>query len=342
MKAFAVQWHITTRCNQRCQHCYIFNSPEGEKEIAGEARMSWSKIKSIVDDIKKTMDEIGAVCHLSITGGDPLLHPDFYNLLSYVNEVGGMKVSLMGNPWLITNDEAKKLKLAGVDSYQLSLDGMEKTHDNWRRKGSFAKTLEAVKILQENDIRASIMTTVSKANAAEIPEVIKLVSDELGVSVFAFARYVPTHDDVGDMFSPEEYRQFLDKIWSCYESRVDGKTFFNLKDHLWLLYLFEKGLFKPQDTQNIVVSGCGVGNNHISILADGTVYACRRFNSPLGTVPEDNLIDLFFGEKMEEYRDLDALDKCNDCFLKYYCRGCMAVAYGVSGDWRKPDPQCWR
>lgn len=343
MKTWSIQWHITTKCEQRCRHCYIFNSPEGKKEIEGEKRMTWPMLKKIANDIKNASDNFGANCNVAITGGDPLLHQNFWNLLSYLTELRGIKISIMGNPWLITNKVAKNLKMAGVNTFQLSIDGMRQVHDFWRKKGSFDQTIRAVKILQKNGIRVAIMTTVSKGNAADVPKIIEFVSDELQVAVYAFARYVPTHGlNYNEMFTPQEYRQFLDTIWPYYASRVNGKTSFNLKDHLWTLYLYEKGLFKPQDTKNVIVAGCGLGINHLTILADGTVYACRRFHSPLGKVPEEKLVDMFFSSKIEMYREINSLEKCKDCFLKCYCRGCMAVAYGVTGDWRKSDPQCWR
>ncbi len=340
-KIWSIQWHITTKCEQRCCHCYIFNSPDGKREIKGEKRMTWVLLKRIADDIKRTSDIFGAKCKVAITGGDPLLHRNFWDILIYLREFK-IEASIMGNPWLITDSVASKMKECGVNTFQLSIDGMRKTHDFWRKRGSFDKTINAIKILQRNDIRVAIMTTVSKANADEVPEIIELVADKLQVAVYAFARYVPTHADTKEMFTSQEYHRFLDKIWPYYEARVDSKTAFNLKDNLWTLYLSEKGIFKPVDTKNIIVAGCGLGIDHMSILADGTVYACRRFHSPLGKVPEEKLVDIFFGPKMEIYRRIDFLEKCKDCSIKCYCRGCMAVAYGATGDWRKPDPQCWR
>lgn len=339
-RVWAIQWHITTRCNQKCRHCYIFNSPDGEKEIQGEKRMTWGILKKVADDIGRTTDNFGAKCKAALTGGDPLLHPKFFDLVSYLTGLG-IEVSIMGNPWTINEKTAKRLVANGITTFQLSIDGMRRIHDFWRKKGSFDKTISAIKILKNSGIKVAIMTTVSKNNAADVPKIIGLVADKLRISVYAFARYVPTHGDADNNFSPREYRQFLDKIWVYYERRVGGQTAFHLKDHLWKLYLHEKGLFCQTDTDGIVMSGCSLGIGHLSILADGAVYACRRFHSPIGRVPEEKLADIFFNDRMEMYRNLEELEKCRNCFLRYYCRGCMAVSYGTTGDWRKPDPQCW-
>lgn len=104
----------------------------------------------------------------------------------------------------------------------------------------------------------------------------------------------------------------------------------------------ENGLFKPTPTKGIIVDGCGLGISHLSVLADGTVFACRRFKSPVGKVPDQSLYDIFMNKKMNEYRDLSLLIKCKNCDLLHYCRGCMAVTHGSCGDWTQPDPQCWK
>lgn len=95
--------------------------------------------------------------------------------------------------------------------------------------------------------------------------------------------------------------------------------------------------------KSIVYSGCGIGIANLSILSDGTVYACRRFPSPIGKVPEQKLLDLFLdSEELNHYRQFNDLVKCKNCELLQYCRGCGAVAYGMSGSFFDPDPQCWK
>jgi MoaA/NifB/PqqE/SkfB family radical SAM enzyme len=106
-------------------------------------------LKKIADDIKKTSDSFGAKCNLAITGGDPLLHPNFWDLLSYLTDLG-MEASIMGNPWTISDGVVKDLKRNGISTFQLSIDGMKKTHDLLRKKGSFDRTTEAIHVFQKN------------------------------------------------------------------------------------------------------------------------------------------------------------------------------------------------
>jgi len=85
-----------------------------------------------------------------------------------------------------------------------------------------------------------------------------------------------------------------------------------------------------------------LGINTISVLADGTVYACRRFTSPVGRLPQQSIEEVFLGDTLNHYRDIKKLEKCSRCELLNYCRGCPAVAWGVTGSHTSPDPQCWK
>lgn len=163
-------------------------------------------------------------------------------------------------------------------------------------------------------------------------KIIQIISRPRGYSKRVMSRF-PT---------AMEYRQFLNIMWGVFKQFDGSGVDFVLKDHLWNLFLKEIGEFLPKDTGGIIVDGCGIGISHLTVLADGTVYACRRFQSPVGKVPEQSLYDIFLGQQMEEYRNVDSLEKCRTCDLLAYCRGCVAVAHSVSGNWKAADPQCWK
>ena len=69
--------------------------------------------------------------------------------------------------------------------------------------------------------------------------------------------------------------------------------------------------------------------------------ACRRFESHVGTVDEE-LYDVFHSPKMDAYRQHERFEKCRQCELLRFCRGCPAVAYGYTKNFYAPDPQCWK
>ena len=226
----------------------------------------------------------------------------------------------------------------------MSLDGLRDTHDFIRKPGSFDATLDALKYFEGSQINTAIMTTVSKTNIEEIPDLVDIVVKHR-VNNFAFARYCPSSDDLDLMVSPEEYRNFLDKMWEKYMQYQEGDTRFALKDHLWRLYLYEKGLFNPNEIDNpndLILDGCHCGITHITTLADGTVYACRRSETPVGKVPEQSFYDIFLSDEMEQYRQYDKFEYCSKCELRNFCRGCPSVAKCVTGNFYAKDPQCWK
>lgn len=339
-KIFSMQWHLTDGCDQTCQHCYIYQNSgylEGLK-----IELSLAEAKLVVDDFLSFCHKMRCEPRLSITGGDPLLYKYIWEILAYIKSKS-IIFSILGNPFHLNFEVCKKLKSLGCTSYQMSLDGLESTHDEIRKKGSFAATLKKIPILKECGIRANIMTTVSRLNYLEIPELVKVVVDH-NVDNYAFARYCPTPDDdkVDESnLSPLEYKGLLQRVWDVYEELAERGTTFSLKDHLWTLFLYEKGLIKinPGD---VIVDGCNCGFRHLTLLPDGTVYACRRFTSPVGSVLSESIYDIFFNEKMEEYRSVDKFSDCAGCELLNYCRGCHAVSFGTFGSFFSKDPQCWK
>jgi radical SAM/SPASM domain protein of ACGX system len=337
-KIFSIQWHLTNKCDQICQHCYIYQNTDYLKDSGKE--LTFEKNKLIINDFLSFCDKMKCEPRLSITGGDPLLYKHIWETLSYIAQTG-IKFSILGNPFHLDKSTCHELKKLGCISYQMSLDGLEKNHDKIRKNGSFHATLEKIPLLKQTGIKTAIMTTVSKLNYRDIPDLIRLIT-RLNVDVYAFARYCPTaNDDAKDMFTPLEYKEFLQNIWNIYEELAEGNTTFSLKDHLWIPFLHEKGLISINHTKTIV-DGCNCGFKHITLLPDGTVYACRRFTSPVGRVPREKIINIFLGNKMEKYRSINKLVGCSDCVLLNYCRGCHAVSFGTYGDYFAKDPQCWK
>ena len=337
---FAFQWHITDECDQRCKHCYIFS---GDKchELKS---MTWAQMEDTFYNCLDFCEVYGRLPYFYLTGGDPILHPDFWRLLALFKEYH-VPFTIMGNPFHLNDRVCCEMKFFGCEKYQLSLDGLHETHDWFRKPGSFDCTMEKIGCINRSGMRSVIMTTVSKTNRMEVPGIIDAVV-AAGANVFAFSRYVPSGGDLDASMTPQEYRELLavcDKKFKEYEAE-SCQTYFNKKDHLWTLYEYETGTFKiPADAkEGVIYGGCNCGNCHITILPTGDVYACRRVaERKVGDVFTDRLADIWVCE-MEQYRDYDKFVKCSKCELKAWCRGCPAVAKGTNGSFYEADPQCWK
>ena len=91
---FAFQWHITDECDQRCKHCYIFSENACKRPDA----MSWEQIKITFANCLDFCEVYGRLPYFYITGGDPILHPDFWKLLSIFKK-HKITFTILGNPY---------------------------------------------------------------------------------------------------------------------------------------------------------------------------------------------------------------------------------------------------
>jgi len=330
---FGVQWHLTDTCDQRCRHCYVWKNPLGQREEILDEKGYLEIIKQLAKFEQDFDVEIGLV----ITGGDPLLYPHFWKVLEETHKKG-WEVTVLGNPFHLTRDTAQKLFALGCVTYQLSIDGLRQTHDFIRKKGSFDATLKKIELLKEANILAIMMATVSELNIDEMVDVTK-VCVESGADRFTFARYGGNGEN---KITPARYRNFLASMYDAYQKFQGSGCAFPYKDHLWKPFFYETGLAEIDSEIDCIVDGCHCGFGHISILPNGDIYACRRFESFVGNLFATDISSIFVSTEMDKYRQIDEME-CARCELKYYCRGCPAVSYGnYNGDWRRKDPQCWR
>lgn len=338
-KLFSFQWHITEKCDQHCSHCYLYQG----HDILCQPDMSESSAEIVIKKIIAFCDRFKLTPFVHITGGDPILCDSFWSIIELLS-YNKIKFGILGNPFHINDTIVSKLQNAGCEAYQLSLDGLESTHDHIRKPGSFKTTLDAIRILKKSSIKTAVMSTVSKINMSEIPAVVDVIV-EYKVDSFGFSRYCPNPGDISTMPTPLEYRDFLYSMWDKYQEYPGLRERFILKDHLWYLFLQENNLFDPSSVnnpKNLILDGCHCGITHLTILTDGTVYACRRSTTPVGNVFDEDLYDIFVSDRMNAYRQYDSFEKCKKCDLLAFCRGCPSVAKCTYGNFYAPDPQCWK
>lgn len=135
--SFSIQWHFTKKCNQHCVQCYL-----GSEQFDGmlkESELTDSELKLVVDNFYSFCYEIQASPVFVLTGGHPLLSDKLEIILSHIDNQYRKKgmlsnIFILGNPQYI-EENIEMLERYNIDSYQISLDGTEKMHDEWREKG---------------------------------------------------------------------------------------------------------------------------------------------------------------------------------------------------------------
>ncbi len=171
-----VIWNLIRRCNLTCKHCYSISA---DKDFAGELA---------TDEVFRTMEDLRAfkVPALILSGGEPLLRPDFFDIAKRSKALG-FYTALSSNGTLI--DEAMMEKIVPVDFgyVGVSLDGLGATHDKFRRMdGAFEKSLHAIRLCRDAGLKVGVRFTLTQDNHADLPGLLRLVEDE-GIDRFYFS-----------------------------------------------------------------------------------------------------------------------------------------------------------
>ena len=148
-----MSWNVTRECNMKCSHCYINAT---EKKLANE--LTTQEGKNLMDQICKVSKPL-----LILSGGEPLLRPDIYELIEY-GASKGLKMGLGSNGSLIDDEVAHKLKAAGIATVSISLDShIPAQHDEFRGVvGAWEKAVNACKALRKNNVLVQVNTTLTQ------------------------------------------------------------------------------------------------------------------------------------------------------------------------------------
>ncbi len=185
--SFFIQWHITNLCNLRCKHCY-------QEDFSKRNDLDWAGLKKISDNILATLEEWDKTTCIHLTGGEPLLKPELFPLLNYldrsplVEELGIITNGLsFDREWVERLSTFSKLK-----KIKISLDGADaETNDSIRQERTFEKVIKNLSLFKGEDFfEIILMFTVMKRNLKSVPSFFKL-SKDLGVNGFIIERFIP-------------------------------------------------------------------------------------------------------------------------------------------------------
>jgi len=284
----SIQWHITTECGNRCKHCYVFDSSTFENER--QNTLSLDDLLRVVARLEEFEKSHHAKFNpFVISGGDPLLREDWAEFVGELRR-RGRTVFMMANPETLTETSVAKLVELGVKRVQMSLDGLEGTHDHFRSKGSFRRTVAKLELLHDHGIRGQIMSTLYPANAADLIPLMRTVAAETKAYSFTFdlGCFVGNAAELTKGLRPGDLRTILAAYLGEKERlREEGYSLVvGEKCHLLKLARFENGTYYPSSTKQAGgISGCAAGWAGLVLLSNGAAMACRRLPITVGKLP---------------------------------------------------------
>lgn len=335
---FFVQFHLTERCNLACRHCYQ-SGPVSE--------MNYEEICGAIADVKTAIEgwandyAMDVSPSLNFTGGEPLLRGDLFPILRYAWGCG-FTTALMSNGTLVDPVTARQLRRAQVRDIQISLDGLEETHDKLRGRGSYQRTLAGIRSLAGEGLEVHLNVTVSRLNMKQTKGLVSL-AEETGAASIAFSRLVPSGRGkklVRQTLTAEEVAAFYNDLRQ-YQNH--SKVVVTSRDPLAVIADLADDI--PQT--ELPIGGCAAGMFGVTIMADGTVMPCRRMDLPIGNIKATSFRDLWADSPVLWHlrTRTDYHGGCETCRYWPVCRGCRAIALAFARaeraeDYLGPDPQC--
>lgn len=325
---------ITGECNLRCAHCWV------------DAGLSASAAWLPVATGRRLIEEFAGLGGVSVrvTGGEPLLHPDWLELLQVV-DAAGLKVLLQTNGMLFGDDNLRALqglKLAQLN-IQVSLDGATAAvHDRVRGAGAYEQALRGIQRLVEAGFGSDVALffTEMRHNLHELPDLLRL-ADRLGVGAVSSGTLVSCgqargSNDVAPP-DPDQYRLLLE----------------HYSDLPWFRHLYAKlGTIAALEWcgPDISSPGCRFVSNPY-LTETGVLYPCLLchaddysvsgvFEKGLSAALVEGIPHWLALQKLSLQR-VGSIPECRNCVLRQSCAGgCMGRAWGSFGEFLVAEDRC--
>jgi len=288
-----LELQLTDRCNLACKHCYLGKSKT--RDLSAE----------LAESVFNQFEELQGL-RMIISGGEPLLHPDFKKINEMLKNRSFRSILLTNGTLL----EKNNIDNINVSEYQISIDGLEDAHDAVRGKETFKKSMGAVEMLIKKGIDVSIATMVNRHNCNDFSKMESLFK-EMGIKEWSV--------DV-----PVEMGYARNEPQSILLSAKDASKY--------LSFGFGGGLYKSSGKY-----ACGA---HLcAVTPSGDVCKCGFYSdSSSGNIEDKTLRDCWV--KIEKIK-LDELE-CRTCSVINECRGgCRYRALAEGSERGRDSAKCF-
>ncbi len=312
-------------CNLKCPHCYMDAGKKAAEELTTE------ECFDLIDEMKSLGTEM-----LILTGGEPLLRRDIYEIALRASEKG-MWVVMGTNGVLLTDKVARKMIECGVKGVGISIDSLDPEKHNTFRGGpkSWEYSVRALEICRDNGLQVLVQTTVMEMNYDEIPRIIEFAREKGAWSSNLYFLVQTGRGQKMNDLSPERTENMLANLVELQDNfkpmLVRSKCAPQFKQ---IAYERGKG--------GLESGGCMAGTEYCRITPEGEVTPCPYMNVVAGNVREKSFTETWHSSPVfSKLRDLKQLKgRCGRCEFNELCGGCRCRAYATFGDTMQEDPAC--
>ena len=306
-RIFGLQIEVSSRCNERCIHCYI---PNSKKDEGGD--MELPLILRVLDEAK----EMGTL-QITLSGGELFMHKDIAAILHHARK-NDFVISILSNLVLLTDEHIALLKEINPSLVQVSLYSMNaEEHDAITQvKGSFNKTKNSIERLVAADIPLQISCPVMKLNRKSYKDVL-IYANKLRTKAYTdfimMAQADLNTNNLAQRINLDEAKDLLQDMLKFDQDYLN--TTLNQEPKSWDIEKFKK------------MPVCGVGVDNICLTANGDYYPCAGWQGMVvGNAYKQSLKDIW--ENSEQLKLLRTISngsfpECIICEARDYCAMCL-------------------
>jgi radical SAM protein with 4Fe4S-binding SPASM domain len=313
---------LTYDCNLKCKFCYAGCNCTSNPVGSGD-ELTLNGFKTII----KSIFQDGKVPSISFTGGEPTLRPEILiSCIEYAKSLG-MRVNLITNGTQVNNKLGRKLKKAGLDSAQVSIEGVtSEIHDAIvQSRGAFDKSIQAVRIFKELGLHVHTNTTLNKQNAAECLLMPEFVSQTLDLPRFSMNLIIPTGSSSMNDNLVVSYTEVGKYIRAIKENSKAHNVEF-----MWYSPI-PMCIFNTI-TNELGNKGCAACDGLLSVAPNGDVLPCASYDEPVGNLISQPFEDIWKGTRAMHFRNKAfAHPQCADCDSFAICNGACPLYWRKMG-----------
>lgn len=332
---YLVALNLTRRCNLDCAHCYL---DAGTRQDGAVDELDTTQVRGLIDQIARLSNETMIV----LTGGEPLLRPDIYDIARH--SVGHGLMTVVGtNGVLLTDERISALKQAGAMAVGVSLDSLDpEFHDRFRGvPGVWHKTMAGLDRCRAAGLMFQIHFTVVDDNAHEIDDMISFARD-VGASVLNVFFVVCTGRGAGmSGISADTYEKVLARIAEAARDETDVLVRARCAPH------FKRIAHQMEPPLPITLAdgydagGCLAGTHYCRVTPEGQVTPCPYMEVSAGSVLDHDFAELWASSPLFESLRQPALEgRCGACAYARLCGGCRARPLARNGRLMGEDFLC--